>query len=78
MSLARPARERAMEYATAAERQLYCEYEVVKISLANLMTFPWVAERVATGSLALHGAWFDIRSGELKILQPDGAFAPPE
>jgi carbonic anhydrase len=78
MSIARPARERAMEYATAAERQLHCEYEVVKISLANLMTFPWVAERVATGSLALHGAWFDIRSGELKILQPDGAFAPPE
>jgi carbonic anhydrase len=57
---------------------LHCEYEVVKVSLANLMTFPWVAERVAAGSLKLHGAWFNIRSGELKILRPDGAFAAPE
>ena len=74
MSIARPARERALEFGTPAERQLRCEHEVVKISLANLMTFPWVAERVAAGNLALHGAWFDIRSGELRILQPDGTF----
>jgi carbonic anhydrase len=77
MSIAQPARERAMQCGTAAERQLCCEHEVVKVSLANLMTFPWVAERVAVGKLALHGAWFDIRSGELKILQPDGAFTSP-
>jgi carbonic anhydrase len=48
---------------------------VVKVSLANLMTFPWVAERVAAGRLKLHGAWFDIHSGVLMILQPDGSFA---
>jgi carbonic anhydrase len=78
MSIAQPARERAMQYGTVAERQLHCEYEVVKVSLANLMTFPWVAGRVAAGRLKLHGAWFNIRSGELKILQPDGAFAAPE
>jgi carbonic anhydrase len=78
MSIARPARERAMQCRTAAERQLRCEHEVIKVSLANLMTFPWIAGRVAEGNLALHGAWFDIRMGELMILQPDGTFVPPK
>ncbi len=44
---------------------------MVKISLANLMTFPWIAERVAAGKLELHGAWFDIHSGVLLTLQGD-------
>jgi carbonic anhydrase len=77
MSMALPARGRAMGCPSAEERQLRCEYEVIKISLTNLMTFPWIAERVAAGSLKLHGAWFGIRTGELTILQPDGSFAPP-
>jgi carbonic anhydrase len=76
MSIARPARQRAMLCENPVERQLCCEREVVKVSLANLMTFPWVAERVAAGKLALHGAWFNIGSGELMLLQPDGMFVP--
>ena len=74
MSLARPARAVAMRAGTDAERQLSCEHELIKISLANLMTFPWVRERVASGKLKLHGMWFDIHSGVLMILQPDGSF----
>jgi carbonic anhydrase len=42
------------------------------------MTFPWIAEQVAAGKLALHGAWFSIRTGMLMLLQPDGTFAAPE
>jgi carbonic anhydrase len=59
-------------------RQQVCEREVVGVSLANLMTFPWIAERVASGKLQLHGAWFAIYTGELLIRQPDGSFAPPD
>jgi carbonic anhydrase len=44
------------------------------VSLANLMTFPWIAERVASGRLTLHGAWFAIRTGELMVLDPAGNF----
>lgn len=76
MSIAEPARVRALRCSSAEERQRCCEHEVIKISLANLMTFPWIAERVAAGTLALHGAWFAIRSGILTMLQPDGSFAP--
>ncbi|MGH9719592.1 MAG: carbonic anhydrase [Bryobacteraceae bacterium] len=76
MSIAWPARVRALRSLPADDRQQCCEHEGIKVSLANLMTFPWVAERVALGKLELHGAWFDIRTGVLMILQPDGSFAP--
>lgn len=57
-----------------AERQLCCEHEVIKVSLKNLMTFPWIAEKVAKGTLSLQGMWFAISSGRLEILQEDGTF----
>ena len=75
MSIARPACARAMRFPPGEGRRLVCEHEVIKVSLANLMTFPWIAERVASGKVMLHGAWFDIRIGVLMILQPDGSFA---
>ena len=74
MSLAEPARLRTLDQPTPEARQQACEHEVIKLTLANLMTFPWLAERVAEGTLALHGAWFAIHSGRLMLLQPDGAF----
>lgn len=78
MAMAEPARLKCLHHATPEERQQCGEYEVVKISLANLMTFPWLAERVAAGKLRLHGAWFAIDSGLLLTLQPDGSFARAE
>ena len=58
------------------ERQLEGERAVVRVSLENLATFPWIASRVAAGRLHLHGAHFDVRSGVLAILGSDGSFAP--
>jgi len=78
MSLAQTARAIALHRETPEERQQCCEHEVVKVSLENLMTFPWIASRVASGKLQLHGAWFAIHSGVLTVLQTDGTFAPPE
>lgn len=43
----------------------------VRRSLTNLMTFPFVRERVETGDLALHGAHFGIATGELRVLEPE-------
>ena len=78
MSIAAEARVRALTLKTAEERQRCCEFEAIKISLGNLRSFPWIAQREAAGKLALHGAWFDIHSGGLKLLQPDGSFSTPE
>ena len=78
MSMADAARPRAMSCGSPEERQQCCEHEVVKISISNLMTFPWIADAVHAGQLALHGAWFDIRNGVLLLLQPDGSFRSPD
>jgi len=50
------------------ERQRLIEHLSVQQSLEHLRTFPWIAERERAGSLALHGAWFDIALGELHAL----------
>ena len=47
---------------------LEMEREAVKVSLANLRTFPWIAEREKEGALALHGGHFAIAEGALYIL----------
>jgi carbonic anhydrase len=53
------------------------EQEAVKVSLANLRTFPWIAEREAEGELQLHGAHFAISEGRLYILdEAEDAFRP--
>lgn len=78
MSIAATARLRAMKHAPPEERQQFCEHEVIRVSLDNLMTFPWIAERVAAKKLQLHGAWFAIHSGLLLLRQPDGSFAAPK
>ena len=75
MRIAEPAKARVLAR-SAADPQAECERESVKLSLENLLTFPWIADRVADGRLQLSGTMFDIRSGILTKLQPHGAFAP--
>jgi len=68
VSIARTARERVLrELASAPEetKSRACEHWAIEVSLKNLMTFPWIRERVEAGTLALHGWYFDIRAGEL-------------
>jgi len=48
------------------------EAEVVRLSLANLMTFPWIAEAVAAGRLKLQGYQFDVHTGVLAAVGADG------
>ncbi|MGL5838470.1 MAG: carbonic anhydrase [Sphingorhabdus sp.] len=56
--------------------QTSLEFEAVKVSLANLRSFPFIAEREADGKLKLHGAYFGIAEGELHILdEASGEFA---
>lgn len=62
-----------------AERQMRVERVAIEHSLANLRTFPWLRGREEQGKLALHGAWFDIASGELAAYDEQGrTWAPVE
>ena len=54
-----------------------CEKEVILLSLKNLMTFPWIKDRIDAGTLTLHGWYFPIHNGclhqydaETKEFQP--------
>ena len=70
MEIAAVARERALAAAATASEtvQHLCEHESIRITLDNIMTFPWVAERVHAGQLQLHGWHFDFERGELDRL----------
>ena len=79
MKIAEPARNFALaktKEPVAAQR--ICEQEAVKTSLANLMTFPWVTERVRAGKLELHGWYFDLETGSLYTCDAAGTFRPAE
>lgn len=71
--IAAPARNRVLR-CEPADPQLACEHEAVRLSLDNLMSFPFVAERVLDKRLSLQGAHFDIRTGKLQMLDRQGNF----
>ena len=74
------ARDRVLErHPGDLDRSAFQEMEMegVKISLRNLRTFPWVAEREAEGSLRLRGSFFAIADGCLHLLDEGaGTFSP--
>lgn len=68
IALARRARDQVLEQwpgADAAFLQRACERAGIQLSLDNLLTFPFVRQRVEAGELQLFGWYFDIESGEL-------------
>ena len=64
------------ECGTGPEAVRAMEHETVRVSLANLRTFPFVAEREVAGKLTLRGAYFAIRDGVLHVMDAAGSFAP--
>lgn len=68
----------ANTFMTGAERQTALERISIRHSLANLRTFPCVSILERKERLSLHGAWFDISSGELWAMNPaTGDFERP-
>jgi carbonic anhydrase len=60
-----------------AEAFRQMELEAVKVSLANLRTFPWIAQREQEGRLTLHGAHFSVSEGRLYLLdEAEAEFRP--
>jgi carbonic anhydrase len=79
MKMVAPARDRAIAVAGSSSEdhlQRLVEQEAVKESLTNLMTFPWVKERVLSGETKLHGWYFDLGTGTLHMMDSTGVFQP--
>jgi carbonic anhydrase len=71
MSMLDSARDKviaAHDGAPENELRAALEREGIKTSLANLRTFPCIQILEGRGSIQLHGAYFDIASGMLEVL----------
>lgn len=73
MSLVRPAAEQigSNDVMTPAERQTALERVSIRNSISNLRTFPDIKAFEEEGKLELHGAWFDISTGELWVMDSE-------
>ncbi len=68
VSIAQAARDQVLHDlggAPPAVQAKSCEKAAIALSLQNLMSFPWIRQRVDADSLTLHGWYFDIDAGEL-------------
>lgn len=81
MELLAPAAQNmnAAEWMTQAERQTALERISIRYSIDHLRSFPCVSILESKNRLSLHGAWFDIASGELWVMDKEsGDFLRPE
>ena len=79
MNMVAPAAETVSKIMTSSERQTALERISIRYSLANLRTFPCVKILESKGRLTLYGAWFDISTGELWVMNPEtGDFQRPD
>jgi carbonic anhydrase len=80
MNIAAEARRKVLAshpVATLEEQACACEKAAIGVSLQNLMTFPWIRERVEAGKLGLHGWYFDLEAGQLLAIDSaSGQFQP--
>lgn len=53
---------------TSGERQTAMERVSIRNSISNLRAFPFVKAQETAGKVKLHGAWFDISTGELWVM----------
>jgi carbonic anhydrase len=67
MSLIAPAAVRAGPKDASPDYLTRLEQASINESLQNLLTFPYVAAAVKSGTLALHGAYFDVERGEVFV-----------
>lgn len=83
MELAKPAVEAAHAHDHAHEhsndkgldKNRVVEHEAVKLSVSRLLAYPFIAERVREGKLAVDGTRFNIATGILELLdQKSGKF----
>ncbi|PJE27918.1 carbonic anhydrase [Pseudooceanicola antarcticus] len=77
MDILRPGYERIKDIEGEPAQRAALEREAVLVSLENLMTFPFVRDRVEAGELSVHGLWHDIANGALEqYLATEKAFSP--
>lgn len=71
------ARDRIVsEHGSGPDAVHQLELETVRVSIANLRTFPFIPDAEAAGNLRIKGAYFAIHDGVLHVMEEDGTFVP--
>ncbi|CAK9214852.1 unnamed protein product [Sphagnum troendelagicum] len=68
MKIGMSAREhtlKVMDGRSITDQCCFCEQESINVSLANLLTFSWIEDRVKQGKLGLHGWYYDFVDGSM-------------
>ncbi|CAM6062328.1 unnamed protein product [Sphagnum tenellum] len=68
MKIGMSARERTLKLMAGkpiTDQCRFCEQESINTSLANLLTFSWIEDRVKQGKLRLHGWYYDFVDGSM-------------
>lgn len=68
--IAKKAKEITPSHLPLDKQRYICEKASIKISLENLLTFPFVKEAVDSGQLNLYGWYFKVNTGSLYTLNP--------
>ena len=48
----------------------FLEKESIKVSINNLIDFPFIKQAIEENTLVIHGVWHDIQTGNIKLLDP--------
>ena len=69
LQMATSARDWAMSKTDVSgeERQRCCELAALKLSLNNLLRFPWLNARIEDGSLQVDALYLDLERGEMLL-----------
>ncbi len=59
------------------EQEKACEHESLIVSLRNLLTYPYVKERMGKNNLNIYGWHFDVETGEIMAFDPDTTYFEP-
>ncbi|MBL4647433.1 MAG: carbonic anhydrase [Gammaproteobacteria bacterium] len=73
MDIAIPAKQHVLQqypHCSLDQQAYHCEKKSLGISLNNLLTFPWIKQRVAAQQLFLHVWYFNLATGAIETYQP--------
>ena len=77
LSIASEAREAVktqLSTKTPQEQQDACEHESIIVSMRNLITYPYIAERMVKKKLTIHGWHFDVETGDIMAFNPQTGY----
>ncbi len=67
---AREAAEKNLADKSDEEKQTYCEHESLVVSMRNLLTYPYITERLKKNKINVYGVHFNIEEGEIIGFNP--------